>query len=197
MLVARLEARLDQEVPLEAVPRPRAESTIPQLRETHHAVARAVARGLTNTAIASRLGCSPREIRLYQADPSFQELVLHYRNEVEPTADPTADRLKLLALDVLDELRTRLLFKPDTLSVGQLVGLLNGALDRTGHGPSSKVETKHTFTSGGEIEEMRTILREERVTVINARATPDSAAAPRSAEIIMLPLAQDQAPEGA
>lgn len=49
------------------------------LRDSHHAVARLMATGLTNIQIAAQTGHSLASISRYRRDPSMVELVAHYR----------------------------------------------------------------------------------------------------------------------
>lgn len=57
---------------------------IARLREPHHNVARLIAAGIRpRTELARRSGYTTARIRDLEADPAFQELISHYRKEVD------------------------------------------------------------------------------------------------------------------
>jgi hypothetical protein len=108
---------------------------IAKLRESHHALARALARGLRPAEAALTTGYSASRISILQADPAFQELLAFYReNETEGMADFRA-YLAAMGIDSAEELHERLIENPDSFSIDQLQDMIKLTADRTGHGP--------------------------------------------------------------
>ena len=112
--------------------------TVKKLRDSHHALARALAAGCTPAQAQIITGYSGSRISILQADPAFAELVAHYRGlETDLHAD-MIERMKTLGLDSLEELRERLDDAPEDFSPGMLLEIVKTMADRTGAGPASK-----------------------------------------------------------
>ena len=80
-----------------------------KIRETHHALARAIARGMSDVEASSVTGYSPLTVtRLRSSDPAFMELVAAYREQVSKEFAQVVDRMRTLGLSALDELQQRL-----------------------------------------------------------------------------------------
>lgn len=111
--------------------------TLTRIRDSHHDVAKCFAEGMTNFEVQIATGYSSSRISILKQDPSFQELVEHYRHvKTEATAD-LAVRMKSLSLDALEELRERM--HTEDLAPEMLLDILKVTADRTGHGPTNKV----------------------------------------------------------
>lgn len=123
----------------------RAVSGITQLRDNHHRIARCVASGLTNGQSAEFCGISQMRVSQLRQDPSFQELVAHYRAmltaEWVAAADPVIEflssiRTKSLAMieDKIDAAAESGEFLPSR----DLATFAELGLDRTGYGKVNK-----------------------------------------------------------
>lgn len=120
--------------------------TIARLRESHHAVARHVASGLSNAEIAAITGYTPGRISVFRADPTFMELVAHYKANVDAQYLNVHQRIGELAVDALDELKSRLDETPEEFTVGQLRELATAGLDRIGYAPVKRTENLNVNT---------------------------------------------------
>lgn len=115
------------------------------LRDSHHALARAVAAGLSNAECAQTTGYSIGRINMLRQDPAFRNLVAQKRSmldaEFAASGDAVIDYLKGNALkaakmlsDKLDEAEE----EGRTLPVRDLLGIAELGFDRTGYGKQTK-----------------------------------------------------------
>lgn len=105
------------------------------IRDSHHALARCLATGMSEGDASLTTGYSPGRISVLKADPQFQELLAFYRTQsTEIVADFRA-RMADLGMDALAELRDRLEEDPDKFSEGLLKEIVRDMADRTGHAP--------------------------------------------------------------
>lgn len=70
---------------------PRAKGIVAKLRDSHHRVARLFAMGLRIHEVVGRSGYSYQRVYTLTVDPSFEELVSHYRNLVNESFVASAD----------------------------------------------------------------------------------------------------------
>ncbi len=124
---------------------PRPTTTIANLRDTHHRIARAVAGGLSNGDIAATCGISYNRVSILKSDPAFMELVAHYRAiltaEWAEAADPVTDYLRQNALKAQAMLSDKLdhaTEQGEFLPTRDLLGIAELGLDRTGYGKVNK-----------------------------------------------------------
>lgn len=108
-----------------------------RLSDRHHALARALASGMSESDAALIVGISGSRVSILKADPTFQELVRFYRSGVQEQFRDLHARLAGLSMDAADELQERLEETPESISTGQLMDIVKLGADRTGHGPSS------------------------------------------------------------
>lgn len=107
-----------------------------KLRDSHHALARTLASGVSEYEASLITGYSGSRISILKADPQFQELLEFYR---ETATDVLADfrrRMADMGLDALAVLQERLDEKPDEFSPGLLKDIVKDMADRTGHAPA-------------------------------------------------------------
>lgn len=126
-------SRLDE--PRESVAPP-----IKKLRERHHALARMLASGMAPGEAAIACGYVGSRVSILQSDPTFSELVAHYR---ELRTERYFDGMQVMAelhMDAVEEIRDRLEAEPEEFTIGQLMELTKLTADRTGKGPSTKSE---------------------------------------------------------
>lgn len=118
------------------------ESTSPHicgpLRERHHALARVLAQGMADADAASVTGYSLSRISILKRDPSFIELLAHYRgveNGLLAEFSQRASQLSMTAMDaILDELEDA----PEKVPLATKLEIAKFAADRTGHAPVQK-----------------------------------------------------------
>ena len=114
--------------------------TIVHLRERHHALARLIAEGRRPMEAALLCRYTQSRMSILLADPTFQELVEHYRVMVNEEFVDFQKKLAELALDAAHIMQTRMEEKPDELSDALVLHIIQVGADRTGHGPSQKTE---------------------------------------------------------
>lgn len=121
-----------------------AQQRLKKIRDTHHALARALASGMGNAEASACTGYSIVRISILLADPAFQDLIAHYQEIVETAYADLYSRMGALSVDIIDELRERFEdgeedskgeMKP--LSTTQLHAMLISFADRTGFGPKT------------------------------------------------------------
>jgi hypothetical protein len=132
----------------------RAGVQLSQYRESHHSIARLVAIGATEDHIRRQTGVTFRRIALLQADPSFKELVEHYRKRVDETWNRNVDqfldlgmgnmiRSEAMISDKLDEADE----KGESIPLLTLNRISQDRADRFGYPKTSQVEHKHDFAA--------------------------------------------------
>ena len=119
-----------------SVPKGSEASPLRRLGARHHALAKALAEGMRPGRAAALYGYSNSRISILQGDPTFNELLEHYRSEVEFDYARTRARLIALGVDATDEIAARLEDdkKREAISTGQLLKIIEVTADRTGHG---------------------------------------------------------------
>ena len=118
----------------EAAPLAPAVNRLAKLRDTHHALARALASGMTNDQAALASGYTPVRVSILKADPAFQELVSYYRENLDVVYADLHARMSSFSIDLLEELRSRFEDNPDEMSSPFLKELMTVLADRTGYG---------------------------------------------------------------
>jgi hypothetical protein len=110
---------------------------IKQLRQRHHALAKALTDGIKDGEAGIICGYTASRVSILKADPTFIELMSFYALKRENSYVELHDKIANLGEDAVDEMTSRLEDDPDGLSVGQLIEIGKLALDRSGHGPQS------------------------------------------------------------
>ena len=114
-----------------------ASQKIKKLRDSHHALARALAGGMSNPEASLATGYDLGYISILKSDPTFQELVAFYRANLDIAMSSLHDKLSTISKVAADELRDRLEEKPDEIGTTHLIEIVKMGADRTGHGPKS------------------------------------------------------------
>jgi hypothetical protein len=83
-------------------------SQIKKIRESHHALARALAAGMKPGEAAIVTGYSQSRISILQADPAFQDLLTVYKEQVGDIYADTHHKMAALAVDAVEEMHDRL-----------------------------------------------------------------------------------------
>lgn len=117
-----------------------------KVRSPHHFAARLIASGEKIVDVAAATGYTPARLQQLSADPMFQELVSHYKAQVEGKFMDVVERLKNLGLHSIEELQDRLDESPESFSPAELRQLAGFAFDRAGYGPSATVKTENSQT---------------------------------------------------
>lgn len=138
-----------------AAPRGTSPPELKKLSERHHALARALASGLSEAEAAALTGYDSSRVSILKSSPAFQELLELYRDRKDAEFAEMHAMLAGLSKDAALEIRMRLEEQPDQLSVGQLMELLKLGADRTGFGPTSKQETTVRVDLGARLDAAR------------------------------------------
>ena len=131
------------------------------IRDPHHTLARLVAQDKAVVEISAITGYTPSRIYTLKADPAFRELVAHYAEQEASAKADVHQQIQATALTALQILHERLEETPDEFSNKELREILTAGFDRTGFGPSSKVDVRFNDTAKI-IEQTRLQLEAER-----------------------------------
>jgi hypothetical protein len=112
--------------------------TVKRLRDSHHALARAIASGLTPQQASLATGYSISRISILQRDPSFRDLMAHYERTHDEAILDLEGRIVGLAADLMQELRERLEDNPETIDNETLGKVTKDMLDRAGYAPITR-----------------------------------------------------------
>lgn len=115
---------------------------IRKIRDAHHLLARYCALGLPGKVISEKTGYSISRISILRGDPTFQQLVEHYRGIVEDIrTEVTRDFYAQMAAiygDLLEEASDRIHDNPELMTNGEVAQWITLFADRLGFGPTSK-----------------------------------------------------------
>lgn len=128
---------------------------IKKIRSQHHALARAVASGLTIKQAAVMVSYSPEHVAHLQSDPTFKELVAFYADKQREIFYDASQRMAGLAEDAIAELSDRILNEPSKVPLESLMEIVKIAADRSGLGPQSKSTVNVNIGIASRLEEAR------------------------------------------
>lgn len=111
---------------------------VKQLRDRHHALARAIADGVENVEASAITGYDPARISVLRGDPAFKELVAHYRKVKDSAFADFHDRAAQIAIEALNQIAEELEERPEEVSLSQKMDIVVKLADRTGHAPVSR-----------------------------------------------------------
>lgn len=169
---------------------PRPPNSIQNLRDTHHALARAVAAGMTDAEAASVTGYSVGRVNQLRNDVAFMDLVAQKRSMIDAefaaAGDAVIDYLRGNALKAAKMLSDKLDHADEQgefLPTRDLLGIAELGFDRTGYGKQTKnLNVNVDFAANLERARKRTTeARTARVieaSVNSAPLAPQSSAEP-------------------
>lgn len=141
-----------------------------QLRSSHHHLAKLIAEGRSNVEAAAIQGMTPGRVSILRDDPTFKELVQHYKKVADTAYVDVHERLARLSADATEVLHERLLDEPETFRIQDLQSTAALALDRTGFGPKSTINQNVKVA----------VLTDETLNLIKAEAEARRTGAVRS-----------------
>ncbi len=121
-----------------------------RLRDSHHAVARYIARGILPGEISHLTGYALSRISVLQTDPAFRELVEFYRADNREVHREVEEKLALTMLDLRQEIHDRVLDAPEGIAFGELVDAFKVVADRAGYAPVQRSINKNLNLNIGE-----------------------------------------------
>lgn len=104
---------------------------IAKLRDTHHALARAIASGLKDVQVSALTGYSQSRISILKGDPTFAGLIAFYRDNLDEVYLDLHKRMADLSGSVLTELQERFEEDPDKFSLTFLHDFFKTLSDKT------------------------------------------------------------------
>jgi hypothetical protein len=110
-----------------------------KLRETHHQLARLLAKGMKAGEAALVVGYDPSRISILLADPAFANLVQTYAGVKDLEFADWARVAATFSMEVLQDLQERFHEDPNAYSPEFKLEVLKTLADRTGNGPSHKM----------------------------------------------------------
>lgn len=155
-------------------PENKSETDVQQLRARHHSVARLLAAGTPEGVVAAITRYSPAYISNLKHSPAMQELIAHYRGPHQEAAQVLGEKLRVMADQATDLLMEKMVNEPDELTPTELVAISKLGHDRSGMGPSSKldVNAQHTVVDLAELQRLRNSVREAESPRISRTVTP-------------------------
>lgn len=136
-----LEVRPITKDDLQGLREPSHRTPLQRLRDSHHNVARLIASGLSNIAIASRTGFSLQRIVQLKTDPAMIELIARYRDKVDEVWKESIDDYMSLATANMLKAERQISDKLDAadeagelLPTRELIAISRDAADRFGYG---------------------------------------------------------------
>lgn len=144
---------------------------ISALRERHHHLARVLAQGMEVVDAAAVTGYSISRISILRHDPTFIELMAHYR-EVENSAFADfTERASQITMTAMDALLDKLEDDPNSIPDTMKLEIAKFGADRTGHAPVQKnVNINANVDLGTRLSLARKRVAAERLTVIGVEA---------------------------
>ena len=120
------------------------ERTVPALktlRESHHAVARLLARGLPDIQVAAQTGYSLGRLSQLRKDQSFRELMAFYARTADEVARQVEEKFLLVAEDARQILHEKILDSEVTLE--EALDVFKVMADRAGYAPVQRSINKN------------------------------------------------------
>lgn len=142
---------------------------VKQLRDRHHALARALAQGISESECSAITGYSSSRISILKADSSFRELVAHYREVKGSAFADFQERAAAVSIEALNIIADRLEDEPEAVTTGQALEIVKTLADRTGHAPVSRIQqTNINVDLGGRLAAARQRLETARIVASEA-----------------------------
>lgn len=136
--------------------------TLQALKDSHHEVARLLASGERPLDVALITGYHPSRISILQRDPAFAELLAFYRERTVAEYDFRVGRMKLINEDALAEIQRRLDIEAERLKTSDVLKIATAMADRTGLGPTQKIEQKTLHLTLEDLEEIKRSTQEQQ-----------------------------------
>lgn len=115
-----------------------------KLTSRHHSVARLLASGVPEGVVATISHFSAPYVSRLKDSPAMQDLIAHYRGPGNEAASILAEKLRVLGDASTDELLRRVVEEPEELTAADLTAIAKLGHDRSGLGPSSRVDVNKT-----------------------------------------------------
>lgn len=142
---------------------------IKRVRDSHHALARALASGVHEAEAALIAGYCLSRISVLKNDPTFIELIEFYRREGAAKHGDFAERMIQMARMAQEELQDRLEDNPAQFEIDDLRKIMTDSADRAGYSPKSGKTVTVNLNFAGRLERARQrMLNHDGVEAIDA-----------------------------
>lgn len=130
---------------------------VSEIRSRHHRVAKLLAAGKSGVEVARLSGFSLATVYRLRQSPAFENLVLHYIQEIDGSMDELFERMNVVSLQLLDELQDRLDSKKEMedTEFKDLVKAFVDLADRIGYAPVVKTQQDHRIVDADFIREIK------------------------------------------
>lgn len=166
-----------------------------KIRHSHHTLARLLADGMPAVQASAITGYSQSYISIIQADPAFKATIDYYREQKSEIYFDLHERLKALGIDAVEEIQSRLAENPDNLTTRELKELAEMVLDRTGFGPTTKIQSTVAMLTGEDLARLKSAVSARSVGTVRPLLTSSGRRSEVGPLIEHEPLAES-APEG-
>jgi hypothetical protein len=126
-----------------------------RIRARHHRLARLLAEGFSSGEAALACNLTVNRVSILLDDPTFAELVTHYRQMVNTAFLDLQERLSEIAQDAAEILADRMEKDPEGIETTELMKAIALGADRTGHGPSMTQNHNHMIGFADRLERAR------------------------------------------
>lgn len=154
---------------------------IKNLRDRHHRAAFLIAQGeMSMTEIGMATGYSQSRLSVLKSDPTFDELVAHYRTVREAEFVGVVQKMVAVTDDAVELLAERIEREPDKVTTNNLIEIIKGVGQQAGFTPVQKQVSLNL--NGSDIEKMKARRAEnqrgrvQRITQEAAHATHQTTA---------------------
>lgn len=155
--------------PARQVGEPGGTASLQKLRTIHHQIARMLALGEKQINISAILGITPARIQQLLHDPTFLELLDHYKTVEHEASVSIRHRFQLLGTTGLEELQDRLLNEPDSFGNGHLMELVKLSVGGEAPRASEPAARSGRTVSPEELEEIKRRANSQSRTAIEIR----------------------------
>lgn len=121
-----------------------------KLRDSHHAVARLLSRGVHETEVSHITGYALSRISTLKRDPMFQELIQSYRYANRDGLRDLEAQWAGMAADFAQHAHECLLDEPESVSPVTAIEIFKTLADRSGYAPVSRSLNKNINLNIGE-----------------------------------------------
>lgn len=119
---------------------------VKRLSNRHHALARALAKGMSNWEAGLSAGYDETYVSILRADPTFENLVQFYMDQKTVEHAQFNDVADGLARQAMHLLHDKMETEPEKITVGQAIEIAKFGADRSGNAPATSVNHKHEHT---------------------------------------------------
>ena len=161
---------------------------VERLKPRHHEIARLLASGLKESAIAEVLEVSLSHLYRLKRSPAFQHLLAYFMAARDTETLTMRDRLEHAASLGLDKIQERMEDEENPLPINQLKDIAFGLLDRAGFNPTTKIAAVSATLSPADMAKLKDVRDAARraaangVQILEGRAESGSADASQASQ---------------